>query len=588
MFRQLLRGTLASLLVSTTLVAHAAPKVLLIGMDGMQYEKAQALQLPNLARMNVTRAYTGGIQGAGSEQTTYSGPGWGTILTGVWANKHQITSNDSGLANPQYPSLFKRIRDARPNAYIASVTHWGSINQQFFPTEVAGNNFNASGWEDQAVTDKVVEIINTTSADFVFAHLDDPDHAGHASGFGSAYNTALRNTDARLGQMLNAVQARQSQTGDDWLVLVTTDHGREATLGYNHGNQTTSEKTIFIASNKALNAEFSQFVSGLPNSAFSGLYGNPAQTWIAPTVLRHLGIEPQAAWLLDGAPLNGALAVRKLLPGNGTSATFTWYGNEAGNVNILRNGQLLATVPNTQQSYLDGTASAGRQDYTLVRNATPVSIRLGSVAIRSALDWDSTRSYFFLEDGSYVRYNQTLDKADVGYPKPVDNATWPGLAAYRDLIIAGFSKDAATAYFFLSNGQYLQYDKQADRVSPGYPLVISDTTWPGLGAYATQIAATLRWTGNKVQIFLKDGRYLRYDLSANKMDAGYPKAINNSTWPGMGSYATQIKSALKWNDTRAYFFLKNGQYLRYSITSDAVDAGYPKPVNASTWPGLGQ
>lgn len=581
-----LRGLCLALLCTLATWVHAAPKVLLVGMDGAQYEKMQALQLPNLARLNVTRAYTGGVNGTSSAQPTVSGPGWSTILTGVWMNKHQVTSNSSGLANPQYPSLFKRIRDARPNAYIASVTDWAAINQQFFTNDVAGNNFNASGWTDAAVADKVVELLKTTPADFIFLHFDDPDHAGHDSGFGTAYNDALRNTDARLGRLLDTVQQRQAQTGDDWLVLVTTDHGREAPLGYNHGSQTTSEKTIFIASNKPMNAEFTQFVSSVPNQDFGGLYGYAPQTWIAPTVLRHLGIEPKMEWLLDGAPLLGAEPVRKLMPATSASQTFSWYSLQSGMVDIARNGSVIASLPTMQQGYLDSAAPEGSRDYTLTLNGTPISLRLGSAAIRTTLDWDATRSYFFLKDGSYVRYNQTLDRADSGYPQPVTDGTWPGLAAYKDLLVGGFSKDASTAYFFLSDGRYLRYNKSSDKVDAGYPKAIDNGSWPGLGAYATQIAATLRWTGSKVQIFLKDGRYLRYDLTADKVDTGYPKAVNDSSWPGLGAYATQIAATLKWDDTRAYFFLKDGRYIRYSITSDRADAGYPQAITASNWPGL--
>ncbi|WP_201799900.1 alkaline phosphatase family protein [Andreprevotia sp. IGB-42] len=564
----------------------AAPKVLLVGMDGAQYEKMQALSLPNINRLQITRSYTGGINGAASQQATVSGPGWATILTGVWTSKHTVTSNDSGLADARYPSLFKRIRDARPNAYIASVTHWGSINNQFFTNDVAGNNFNASNLADQAVADKVVELVNTTPADFVFAHLDDVDEAGHASGFGSAYDSALRAADARLGQMLNAVQARQAANGDDWLVLVTTDHGRDPLLGYNHGNQTQSEKTTFIASSKAMNAEFSQRIVNVSNQDFSGLYGYAAQTWIAPTVLRHLGIEPRADWKLDGAPLTGAVAVRKLLPAQGGQYSFNWFADAVGMIDISRNGEPLASVPALQQGFLDSAAPKGVVDYTLSVNGTPVSLRLNRNEIQSTLDWDTTRSYFFLTDGSYVRYNNVLDRAESGYPQAVTEGNWPGLTPYASKLVGGFSKDASTAYLFLADGTYLRYDKTNDKVEAGYPKPINDSTWPGLGSYATQIVATLRWTGDKVQFFLRDGRYIRYSLTADHADAGYPKAVNNSSWPGVGNYATKIRAAVKWNDTKAYFFLNDGSYIRYNISSDKADAGYPKTVNSSTWPGV--
>ena len=579
-----LKGLAGTALCLALASAHAAPKALLIGIDGAQLEKVQALNLPNFKRLNMAKGYTGGVAGSASEQETYSGPGWATILTGVWRNKHQISSNSDGLANPAFPSLFKRLRDAYPQAYLASVTNWGNINKQFFANDIRRNNYNAEGLSDEAVVAKTVELINTTPADFIFVHLDDPDHVGHDSGFGPAYDKALRQADAHLGRLLDAVATRQGASGDNWLVLATTDHGRDPVKGQHHGAQTRSEKTVFIASNQPMNAEFTSPVSTVANPAFDGLYGHIAQTWIAPTVLRHMGIEPQRSWLLDGAPLQGSVGVRKLLPASGAANGFSWAAS-SGQVEIYRNQQLLATVPGSQQSYVDTSSPAGLQDYTLLLGSVPVSLRMGRPGLRTALDWSASRSYFFLDDGSYVRYNQTDDKADSGYPKRTNNSSWPGLGSYAGQLAASFSKDANTAYFFLGNGQYVQYDKVADKALPGYPQPVSEQNWPGLAAYATQIKATLRLPGNKVAFFLKDGRFIRYDLAANRADGG-PQAMDNASWPQLGVDARRITAALKWDDSRAYFFLDDGRYIRYNLTQNRAEANFPKPINSQTWPGL--
>ena len=98
--------------------------------------------------------------------------------------------------------------------------------------------------------------------------------------------------------------------------------------------------------------------------------------------------------------------------------------------------------------------------------------------------------------------------------------------------------------------------------------------------------AALRWSGNRVYFFLDNGQYIRYNLDNDRVDSGYPKVINNNTWPGLGDYANEIQSAVKWNDGRGYIFLKNQKYVRYNIALDRVDAGYPSGVNNDTWPGL--
>jgi predicted AlkP superfamily phosphohydrolase/phosphomutase len=61
----------------------AKTKVLLVGIDGLQYDRIQPLSTPNLKSLFLKKAYTGGIKGALSEQVTLSGPGWMSVLTGT-------------------------------------------------------------------------------------------------------------------------------------------------------------------------------------------------------------------------------------------------------------------------------------------------------------------------------------------------------------------------------------------------------------------------------------------------------------------------------------------------------------------------
>jgi predicted AlkP superfamily phosphohydrolase/phosphomutase len=107
-------------------------KAILVGIDGVQFEKLAETSTPKIDSLNLTQSFTGGIQGTKSEQQTSSGANWSTVLTGVWADKHGIISNDKSLrANPKYPSIFRYIRDRYPKSYLASVVNWGSIHHYF-------------------------------------------------------------------------------------------------------------------------------------------------------------------------------------------------------------------------------------------------------------------------------------------------------------------------------------------------------------------------------------------------------------------------------------------------------------------------
>lgn len=49
-----------------------------------------------------------------------------------------------------------------------------------------------------------------------------------------------------------------------------------------------------------------------------------------------------------------------------------------------------------------------------------------------------------------------------------------------------------------------------------------------------------------------------------------------------GKRATGI---VNWGNGKVYFF-KGSQYIRYDIKADRADPGYPKTIDNSTWPGI--
>jgi hypothetical protein len=132
------------------------------------------------------------------------------------------------------------------------------------------------------------------------------------------------------------------------------------------------------------------------------------------------------------------------------------------------------------------------------------------------------------------------------------------------------------AYFFVA-GNYYRYDVAADRVDAGYPLPTAGN-WPGMGS--DLVDAAVMWNNGKAYFF-SGNQYRRYDVAADRVDGGYPLPIAGN-WPGL--WADGVDAAVVWNNGKAYFF-KDDQYVRYDIAADKVDDGYPLPI-AGNWPGL--
>ncbi|NEQ88654.1 MAG: alkaline phosphatase family protein [Moorea sp. SIO2I5] len=201
-------------------------KAIVIGIDGAQLEKLDETPTPYLDSLNILESFTGGIQGTETEQQTFSGPGWGSLLTGVWANKHGIVSNDDTLrAKPDYPSIFEYVHNDDPDNYIASVVNWGLINAYFEEDINSIVDFELTAPEptddqlaqDTIIAQTVADLILKEGPDYTFVHLDNVDVVAHNFGFSTEYLEAITMADGHVGTILDAVEEREAAYPDeDW------------------------------------------------------------------------------------------------------------------------------------------------------------------------------------------------------------------------------------------------------------------------------------------------------------------------------------------------------------------------------------
>lgn len=366
---------------------HTDRKALLIGVDGMQYEKLldaiDAGMAPNIGSLQLGKSYIGGVAGTQTEALTNSGPGWATMLTGTWVDRHGVLDNEKHWRS-QADSVFKQLKQAQPGRRTASIISWETINETFANDIRDGYIDVADACLDPCVADKVSHEIETGAHDFIFAHFGEPDRTGHNHGFSGNYQAAIEGVDRQVGQLLAALQRRrQAYPEEDWLVIVAPDHGRRLPAGYDHGAQTLAEKTTFVAINKPANAQLTIPVLDPIHAGMDGLYGYSAVTDIAPTVLAHLGVRADmTAHQMDGIPLIGQLGARQLaytLNAQGNAVTLDWRltGPHAGSqlLRILRNGEPIAVLVGEQQ-FIDRNLPAGQNDlnYTVFTQQVAASI----------------------------------------------------------------------------------------------------------------------------------------------------------------------------------------------------------------------
>ena len=194
--------------------------------------------------------------------------------------------------------------------------------------------------------------------------------------------------------------------------------------------------------------------------------------------------------------------------------------------------------------------------------------------------WNN-KAYFF-SDERYLRFDIPSDKVDQD-PRLI-REWWPGWPeSWWSGGIQGALPLNQFIYFF-RGGEYIRFDMNENRVSPGYPRPIAGF-WPGWPAsWSDGIDGCVRWAGN-IAYFFKGRNYIRYDLGLDKVTGG-PTEINTAwgNWPA--GWATRCNGGGVWPDGRAYLF-RDAEYVRYNIAADAVMGGYPMAVinHWVGWPG---
>lgn len=259
-------------------------KTLVIGVDGATFDTFAQAEVPRIQGLMADGMTARSNLFASPMAPTVSGAGWSSIATGVWPDKHNVTDNNFTDPNyDEYPDYATRLETAKPALSTLVVGTWAPIPEKVFGPST---DERIAGGDDAGTTAKAVDKLRNTDPDSTFVHLDEVDGAGHSHGTDSQeYRDALNRADGQIGQILDAVAARESYAEEDWLVLVTADHGHTPTGG--HGGNSPGERGTFV---------IAQGGGMAPGSVRDDV----KITDIAPTVLRHQGVATDPAWNLDG------------------------------------------------------------------------------------------------------------------------------------------------------------------------------------------------------------------------------------------------------------------------------------------------
>jgi predicted AlkP superfamily pyrophosphatase or phosphodiesterase len=205
-------------------------------------------------------AYCGGVNyPEENTQDTSTAPGWCSILTGVWADVHGITGNDI-TKSLDTKILMTTLVEENVIDDASFFTKWKGHFSRNNATYLAEKDyceenkidvsFNLCDNDKASHEAVMAEVKSADCSDFVFVIYEHTDSTGHDLGFSfnnPKYKEAFKAEDACAYEAIKAIEARETYETEDWLIIVTSDHGG---IGTGHGGASIQERMTFAVMNK--------------------------------------------------------------------------------------------------------------------------------------------------------------------------------------------------------------------------------------------------------------------------------------------------------------------------------------------------
>lgn len=234
--------------------------LLLIGVDGARWdiiaEEGEGAFLQEKALQGQWRPMR-------MEVPTWSGPGWSSILTGTTHAQHGVQDNTlvggrlwnhpDFLSKAYYKDQSTRTFAAAGWPVLVDPQGLGPVIHPRMDQQYAGlhrvvvRDGEALGYEriDAEIASVARAALADKGFDVGFVYFCDIDDAGHVHGLqGLEYRAAIRRVDQHVRTLCEEVTRRADELGEDWLVVITTDHGHRDEGG--HGGDSERERESWV------------------------------------------------------------------------------------------------------------------------------------------------------------------------------------------------------------------------------------------------------------------------------------------------------------------------------------------------------
>ncbi|WP_443938703.1 hypothetical protein [Pedobacter sp. MW01-1-1] len=284
-------------------IGEGTKKVLYIILDGVKGSVVRDLAPTNLTQITSKAIYTyDGLTDYRTNAIT-NAAAWANMITGVDATKHNVeTENFTGFDKTVTPTIFTRIKSVQNTARTVSFASTAAFNDNLASDATVKQTLS----DDAAVKTATINELNTNNPSVVVAQFHSADVAGgtNYSSSNTSYTSAITTLDGYVGEILTALKARKTFSGENWLVIVSSNKAGGPSGSANTANPfVDGSRNIFVA---------------LYNPKFSA-----SQVALDPNNLPYSGIAPNL--VSTNTSRNGLVASNTTIGSFGTSGDFTLF-----------------------------------------------------------------------------------------------------------------------------------------------------------------------------------------------------------------------------------------------------------------------
>ncbi|MGJ7033560.1 LamG-like jellyroll fold domain-containing protein [Niabella hirudinis] len=222
-------------------------KVMIIVLDGAAGPEVKKIAPPAIMGLTEHAKYS---WEAFADAQTADGPSWTNILTGKAAAASDITDStlapafdpeDEHAEIPVFSNFFQRLLISGYLPKTVAITPWNTLAERGL--KFAGKVVDAAN--DEAVKDSALSNLADDKLGLMLVNFNGVNLAGRASAFSAGqevYKNAVLKTDGYIKEILDAMAKRPDYNLEDWLVIVTSNHGGD---GNRYGDPTIIQRKIF-------------------------------------------------------------------------------------------------------------------------------------------------------------------------------------------------------------------------------------------------------------------------------------------------------------------------------------------------------